>query len=201
VKTIQGFATGIVRDNEDPEGTGRVRVEIPGVLVITPYWVMPLWPAQGVNRGSQYPPPEVGHPVMCIFEYGQYALPNSRAYYMAGYYGIDATGASAGPTVPAAAESADKARKYAVLWESSKLIAYVVDDPDNDDERIVLKAKTSGSKIEINAADGESGKAETITIEARTMLSLYAQGLIDIQSDTGVQIQGRRVRDLTTGDI
>jgi len=198
---IPGFAPGIVRDNEDPEGTSRIRVEIPGRLQITPYWVMPLFPTRGTGNGSQYPPPGVGMPVMCIFEYGIYSSPNSRAFYMGGYYGVLESGSSAGPAVPAAAPSADKARKYTVLWETAKLSAFVVDDPDNDDERIVLQSKTSGSKIEINAADGASGKAETIYIEARTMLSLYAQGPIDIKSDTFVQIQGRKVRDLRTGDI
>jgi len=198
---IPGFAPGIVRDNADPEGTGRVRVELPGLMVITPYWVMPLWPAQAVGKGSQYPPPDIGHPVACIFEYGQYSTPDSKAFYMAGYYGVDAAGASAGPTIPAAAPTAEKARKYTVLWESEKLVAYIVDDPENEDERLVLKAKTSGSKIEINAADGASGKAETITIEARTLLSLYARGRLDIKSDAGVYIQDRHVSDVSSGDI
>jgi hypothetical protein len=199
---IPGFAPGIVRDNADPEGTGRVRVEIPGVMQITPYWVMPgNWPAQGDGRGAQAAPPDEGAQVAVIFEYGQYLDPGSHAFYFTGYYGITAAGASNGPTIISAAPSAAAARKRTCLWESTKLTVYIVDDPDGADERLVLQSKISGSKIELNAADGPSGKAESIYIEARTLLSLYAKGMIDIRADGHVQIQGRRVSDLKHGDL
>lgn len=199
---IPGFAPGIVRDNADPEGTGRVRVEIPGLMAITPYWVMPgNWMAQGAGRGAQGPPPDEGMQVGVIFEYGQYLDPNSHAFYFTGYYGIATTGASNGPTAVSSAPNAAASRKRACLWESTKLMAYVVDDPDGADERLVLQSKVSGSKIELNAADGPSGKAESIYIEARTLLSLYAKGAVDIRADGHVTIQGRRVNDLRRGDI
>lgn len=202
MQLISGFAPGIVRDNADPDGTGRIRVEIPGLLSLTPYWVMPgNWPAQGDGRGAQYPPPDVGAHVAVIFEYGQYLPPESHAFYFTGYYGVTAAGGSNGPSIVAAAPSVASARKRACLWESNKLIAYVIDDPEGADERFVIQCKTSGSKIELNAADGASGKAESIYIEARTHLSLYAKGIIDIRADGHVQIQGRRVSDLKRGDL
>jgi hypothetical protein len=198
---IPGFAPGIVRNNNDPEGSGRVKVEIPGLLKLTPYWVMPLWPARGVTRGSRYPSPDEGHPVMVVFEYGKYQGPNCKAFYFGGYYGLYSDGTNAGPSVVAAAPTAADTRKYAVLWESAGVVAYVVDDPDTPAQSIILKAKTSGTQIVLNAADGQSGKSETITIEARTLLSLYAKGPVDISSDSSVTIQGRVVNDKTTRSI
>lgn len=200
-KIIPGFAPAVVRENNDPEGLGRVRVELPGLMTLTPYWVMPAERRKGDGEGSQYPPPDVGEPVCVTFMYGEWMAPDSVAFYFGSFHGVLASGASAGPTIPASAASADSARKHAVLWESAGLVAYVYSDPDNDDEKLVLKAKTSGSKIEINARDGASGKAESIYIEARTLLSLYSVGLLDIRSDTAVQIQGRRVADLTKRDL
>ena len=202
METIPGFAPGIVTRNDDPDGTGRIKVLIPGVLEPeTPYWVMPGgWPgAGGVGRGSQYPPPAIGGQVIVIFEYGVYADPDSHAFYLTGYYGQTEAGIQAGPEVISEASGPVDAHKRTVLWEGDSLMAYFVDD--DTDKKLVLMAKGTGSKIEINAADGIGGKSETIYIEARTCLSLYSKGMIDIKADGLVQIQGRRVNDLSVGGI
>jgi hypothetical protein len=199
---ISGFVPGIVRDNEDPEGTGRVKAEIPGVYApYAPYWINPMWPAKKVGEGAQYPPPDAGTPIGIIFMYGRYRGPGVVAFYFTGYYGITEAGASAGPTIIASAASAAEARKRWCFWESEHLVAYGVDDPENDNEKLVLQSKVGGSKIELNVADGAQGKSESIYIEAKTLLSLYSFGLLDIAAKGLVQIQGRRVSDLTKKGI
>lgn len=198
---IPGFVPGIVMDNSDPEGTGRVKAKIPGLMEpMTPYWIMPAnWPgAGGVHTGSQYPPPPLNAQIFIMFEYGQYQAADSHAIYLTGYYGLTEDKAPAGPTIVGTATTAANAHKRVCFWEDDKFIAYVIND--DTEKRLVLQAKTSGSKVEINAADGNSGKAETIYIEARTALSLYSQGLVDIQGMI-VQINGRKVSSLTNSMI
>jgi hypothetical protein len=199
--TIPGFAPGIVINNKDPNGTGRIKVRIPGVLDETPYWVMPgNWPgAGGVGKGSQYPPPPINGHVAVIFEYGIYSAPDAHAFYFTGYYGHKEDGMQAGPEIISAAPSAEEAHKRVVLWEGEDLLAYVVEDAT--ESKLVLQAKLTGSKIEINAKDGAGGHAETIYIEARTLLSLYAKGNLDIRADGVVQIQGRPVDEFTERSI
>jgi len=199
---IQGFAFAVVVTNDDPEGTGRIIIAIPGIIEPrSSYWVMPAcWPGAGqVHKGSQYPPPPQGSQVMVIFEHGIYRGADSRAVYLTGYYGLDSNGSQAGPPVLNEATSAQKAQQRVVLWEGASLVAYLIED--DEEEKLVLKAKATGSKIEINAKDGQGGKSESIYIEARTLLSLYARGTIDIRADGAVQIQGRRVDSLTTRSL
>lgn len=199
---IPGFAPAVVTKNEDPQGTGRIKVCIPGLLEPeTPYWVMPMcWPgAGGIGKGSQYPPPSPGAQVAVIFEYGIYLDPDSHAMYLTGYYGLNANGGQAGPSYIDTGNSIADRHKRVILWEGASLVAYIVED--NSEEKLVLQAKNTGSKIEINAKDGTGGKSETIYVESRTMLSLYSKGLLDIKADGVVQIQGRRVNDQTIKDI
>lgn len=198
---IAGFVPGIVTNIDDPEGTGRIKVRIPGLFdePEAPYWIMPAgWPGAGkVGRGSQYPPPPINAHVYIMFEYGVWKSPDAHAVYLTGYYGIlEDTNVQAGPEIISDAPTAERAHQRVVLWEGDSLIAYIIED--EDEERLIMQAKATGSKIEINAKDGTGGKSETIYIEARTMLSLYSKGLLDIKSDSRVQIQGRIV-DSGTG--
>lgn len=203
MEIIPGFAPGIVTNNADPDGTGRVKVRIPGLIEPeTPYWIMPFsWPGAGRGdaRGSQYPPPPVGAQVAVIFEFGQWMDPHSNAGYLTGYYGQTEEGAQAGPLAISEATSAEEALKRTVLWEGETLRSYIIED--STEKRLVLESKTTGSKIEINATDGEEGNSETVYIEGRTLVSIYSKGLVDIQADGGVQIQGRRVDDITERGI
>ncbi len=199
---ISGFAPAIVTNIDDPNGTGRIKVMIPGLLEPeAPYWVMPMcWPgAGGVGKGSQYPPPAVKSQVAVIFEYGIYLDADSHAMYLTGYYGHTADGFQAGPTVISAVATPADSLKRTVLWEGDALVAYFIEDAT--EERLIFQCKNTGSKIELNAKDGENGTAETIYIEARTVLSLYAKGLLDIKADGVVQIQGRKVDSITTRSI
>lgn len=205
-ETIPGFIGGVVAKNDDPEGTGRIKVNIPGMYKETPFWVMPAgWPgAGGLNKGSQYPPPDIGAPVFVMFAMGKAVGTNVQAVYLTGYYGLDSDMQSAGPPVVHAAATAELANKRVCLWEDDTFIAYMVNDPGDGtrtaDKRFVVQTKETGSKIEINAADGDGAKSETIAIEARTAVSIYSDGIVDI-SGLRVQIQGRVVSELTRAAI
>lgn len=199
---IPGFVFAIVVDNADPEATGRIIVSVPGIIEPkTAYWVMPAcWPGAGqIGKGPQYPPPPEGAQVMVMFEHGIYRPADSHAVYLTGYYGLKPDGTQAGPPVLDEADTAARAQQRTVLWEGASLVAYIIED--DEEEKLVLKAKATGSKIEINAKDGQGGKSECIYIEARTLLSLYAKGTLDIRADGRVQIQGREVDAMSTRSL
>jgi hypothetical protein len=193
MEPVSGFVVGIVTNNEDPEAMGRVKVTIPAVYDSeAPFWVLPAcWPGGGGGSmtGSQYQPPEVGAQVFVLFEHGVWNKVDTQAIYLTGFYGRK-DGASVSPETIQQASSAENARKRTVLWENEKVSVHIIDEDDS--KKIVLMAKETGSKIEVNAADNTDGNSETIYIEGRTMISLFSYGVIDIQANT-VQINGRTV--------
>jgi len=215
---MPGFVKGIVTKHH-PAGGGRVKALIHGIFEPeTPYWIKPAgWPgAGGTTEGSQYPAPEVNAQIYILFEFGRYQTPESSAIYLTGFYGYDKEGVSVGPELVAQAGSAVRANKRTVIWEDASKRIYVVNEAAADDggsfadSRIVLETRATnpttglevvGAKIELNAADGVGEKAHTLYLEARTGIDIHSQGVINIESDTQVLIQGRKVSDLSDRGI
>ncbi len=73
---------GSVVDRDDPEGLGRIRVHVPGLLEPSSAWALPLGAMYGVKNGIHWVP-EVGANAVVFFNQGDEAHP----YYMAGPYG------------------------------------------------------------------------------------------------------------------
>ena len=69
-----GKYRGIVQDNEDPTGRGRLEVLVPAVMGEEPVWAMPCVPYAGDNMGS-YMIPENGTGVWVEFEAGDPSYP------------------------------------------------------------------------------------------------------------------------------
>ena len=215
---IPGFVQGIVKV-QDPAGGGRVKALLPGLKdPYTEYWIKPAgWPgAGGLEQGSQYPAPALESQIYVMFEFGKWIGPKSSAVYMTGYYGFDSDGATAGPTVVGEATSGVRANKRTVIWEDESKRIYVVNEKADDeggglaDSRIVLETRATnpetgveviGCKVELNAADGTEEMAHVLYLEARSGISLYSQGVLSIESDTQVKIQGRVVGSLSDRSI
>jgi uncharacterized protein involved in type VI secretion and phage assembly len=71
----KGAAYGVVRDNQDPNGLGRVRVSYPWhTQTDQSYWARIAVPMAGNDRGF-YALPEVGDEVALIFERGDLRFP------------------------------------------------------------------------------------------------------------------------------
>jgi hypothetical protein len=189
---INGFVPGIVTQRETGPG-GCVKVEIPGILKETPYWVMPAgWPGAGgaTGTGSRYPAPPIGAQVFVMFSHGIYSEPDSQAIYLTGYYGENADGSFPGPTtITEEGLTQEQQRERVSVWEDDNFSIDVTNEPNN--KNLTLQTK-NGTKIQIEAAGGDSGVSETVIIESRTAISLYTKGLCDIQA-TVLQLNGRRV--------
>jgi hypothetical protein len=199
---------GVVTDNRDPRGLGRVRFSVPGVFEPQhAEWALPMgWPgAGGLKGGSKYPV-EIGAQIGLFFEHGETSAP--PGYIPAMYGAVD--GVPAGPPIvaevfrgaapagvaggPETPQSFDQAAEdvlaTTVIWEDENFRFFVVNK--EDDKRLVIVEKTTGSGIELNASDGAQGRSVTLTLAGNTSLALDSKGVVDI-GGTIVQVQGRRV--------
>lgn len=183
---------GTVTKNLDPDGLGRVKVRVPGYLEPeTDKWCLPAgWPGSGgLEYGSRYPVP-VGAQVMLFFEQGDSL---AQGIYIPILYGKTQDGMAAGPTCvtnsPTGVVAAEQQVERVCLWEDQDLAIYVT--MHEDDKRIALLHKTSGSNITIYGTDGADGKSTSIAIESTTDIRIKAIGLVDIQGSV-VQINGKR---------
>jgi uncharacterized protein involved in type VI secretion and phage assembly len=71
----KGVAYGVVRDNQDPSGLGRVRISYPWhTQTDQSYWARIAVPMAGKDRGF-YTLPEVGDEVAVLFERGDLRFP------------------------------------------------------------------------------------------------------------------------------
>jgi hypothetical protein len=69
-----GKYRGVVADNDDPTGRGRLQVKVPAVMGDEPVWAMPCVPYAGTNMGL-YMMPEPGTGVWVEFEAGDPSYP------------------------------------------------------------------------------------------------------------------------------
>jgi len=198
---VPGLLEGIVTDVSDPTGTGRIKVRYPGLEdYMTAYWVMPMgWAgAGGQGQGAHPKPPPVGSEVVVMYAFGDYQHPKARAYFLTGWPGLREVGGGYGAAIVYEGASADAARNRASLYESDTFRVGLIEETAT--KKLIIQDKKRGTKIEINAADGDGGSS-TLRIEAVSGMSIYAKGPITIESDTQVNIQGRVVSDLSDADI
>lgn len=74
-RRYHGKHRGIVADNEDPQGIGRVLVQVPAVLGAETAWALPCLPFGGSPDSGQFTVPEVGANVWVEFEGGDVSHP------------------------------------------------------------------------------------------------------------------------------
>jgi uncharacterized protein involved in type VI secretion and phage assembly len=169
---------GQVVDREDPEGLGRVRVRIPGLIEPASAWAFPLGTVGGgsTSRGF-FAVPEKGAEVGVLFNQGDVDHP----YYLCGHWGKpDGTSEVPLPARDLPKEDAPKVRAF----ETNRFVISF-DDRDGK-EALAIKDKGSGDQIEFD------GAGMGITIKATSALLLRADGIVSIEG-TSVQLNGRLV--------
>lgn len=149
-RVYPGLYRGIVMDNADPEGWGRVKVHVPAMQEAAPnIWVKAATVGAGNGRGMFWPPEE-GDPVYVSFAQGQ---PSRPECYFGGWWGNrDST-----PDVPdALGYSGDDypvRRGFVTRWghklvfndeDGSETVELIWNKPDPEDEARRDRAKTAG---------------------------------------------------------
>jgi len=83
-RRFMGLYVGQVVDRDDPEGLGRVKVNVPGLLEPSSTWAWPLGsPGGGTAQRGTFDPPAVEATVGVLFNQGEVEEP----YYMTGPWG------------------------------------------------------------------------------------------------------------------
>jgi uncharacterized protein involved in type VI secretion and phage assembly len=175
---MDGLHVGEVVDREDPEGLGRVRVRIPGLIEPASAWAWPLGTlGGGSDRRGFFSVPEKGAEVGVLFHQGDVDHP----HYLCGHWGRSDGQAE----VPEPARGLSKADAPRVRAFETERFLLSFDDREGK-EAFVVKDKTSGDQIEFD------GKGMGITVKATSALMLKADGMVSIDAAV-VQINGRLV--------
>ena len=169
---------GEVVDRDDPEGLGRVRVRIPGLVDPASPWAFPLGTVGGgSDRRGFFSVPEKGAEVGVLFHQGDVDHP----FYLCGHWGKPNGQAE----VPEPARDLPKEEVPQVRAFETGRFLLVFDDRAGK-EAFLIKDKKSGDQIEFD------GAAMGITIKATSALLLKADGMVNIEG-AAVQINGRLV--------
>jgi len=175
---LDGLHVGEVVDREDPEGLGRVRVRIPGLVEPASAWAWPLGTlGGGSDRRGFFSVPEKGAEVGVLFHQGDVDHP----HYLCGHWGKP-DGQAEVPEATRGLSKEDAPRVRA--FETERFLLYF--DDREGKEAFVVKDKTSGDQIEFD------GKGMGITVKATSALMLKADGMVSIEAAV-IQLNGRVV--------
>jgi uncharacterized protein involved in type VI secretion and phage assembly len=164
---IYGVVVGIVTNNQDPDGMGRVKVKFPWLSdQDESWWARIATVMAGSSRGSYFLP-EVNDEVMIAFEHGDVRFP----YVLGALW----NGQDSPPTT-----NSDGQNNIRVIKSRSGHIVRL--DDTNGNEKIEVIDKTGSNSITIQSADN------SITITANGTVKIVGQS-IEITSHTDITIQ------------
>lgn len=143
---------GEVTRRDDPDGLGRVKILIPGIIEPeTPNWAWPVGaPGAGFAQRGTFEPPAVGATVLVLFKMGE----RDHPYFMTGPWG-EPSGVS---DVPTNAEVEDNDRQNAVTEDEEWRIER---DSRTSQKKLTITHRSSNLRLILEAAAG----ADNITIE------------------------------------
>jgi len=159
-----GVTVGIVTNNKDEEGLGRVKVKFPWLSdTDESYWARVLTPMAGKQRGLYFLP-EVDDEVLVAFDRGDISSP----YILGGLWN--------GQDKPPESNTDGKNNLRVIKSRSGHQI--ILDDTENA-EKITICDKTGKNQIVIDS------KNNAISIEGEKDISIKAKGKISLESSDG----------------
>jgi hypothetical protein len=156
---------GVVIDNADPRGLHRVRIDVIGIMKMSP-WALPITSGGGSPQRGGHVVPAIGADVIVWFLYGD----RERPVYACAHWGIP----SAGSEMP---DPAKEANAEAHLVQTLQL------------GKICFTADERPGKRKLSAEDQVTGDAivwdlekQGLRIRMTSAILLEALGLIDIRA-------------------
>jgi uncharacterized protein involved in type VI secretion and phage assembly len=163
---LYGLYQGVVADNADPAGLGRVRVRIPGLIEEGTGWALQLGTSGGGSLGrGLFAVPEVDAEVGVLFYMGDPDQP----HYLCGSWGRTG-GQDDVPTSVRAVPAADRPKVKS--FETEEYEMSFDDRPTSKAFKVVHKS--SSTSVEINGVTG------SLSINAQANVSIEANGIVDI---------------------
>ncbi|MFC4360601.1 phage baseplate assembly protein V [Halobium salinum] len=182
---IRGVATGIVTDNKDPEGMGRVQIRYPWRDEDQQsFWARTARTMAGKDRGTYFLP-EVDDEVLVAFEQGDIHYP----------YVIGALWSAAEKPPVDNADGKNNIRKirsrsgHEITLDDTER-AEKVEIKTNAGHSVVLDDSTGGEKIQLKDKTGKN------TIEFKSV-----PGDINIKSNLNVNVESKMITIKGTGNV
>ena len=174
---LPGMYVGYVTDRREPEGLGRERVCVPGLIEPNSAWAWPLGTSGGGMKDcGLFAVPEEGAEVALFFNQGDVDAP----YYLSAHWGKP-EGES---EVPEEAQ-VDPPDNRVLATPTFRVEL----DESEGSKKLKLTNKKTGDHLLFDAEDN------TITLEGTTAITIRAVGAISLEA-TQVTIAGRIVRPI-----
>jgi hypothetical protein len=171
---INGMHLGVVVDRDDPDGLGRVRVNVPGLLEPASGWAWPLGTVGGGGKDRGFfVVPELGAEVAVLFHQGD----PDHVHYLCAHWGAP-DGES---EVPDEAGGSPDVRVIA-----SGSFRIILDERPGRRHLAVIDRAT-GDGLELDA------ETHTVTLRATSGLRIESTGPLSIES-LALTLNGRAVR-------
>jgi len=175
-RRLLGLYVGHVTDRNDPEGLGRVRFAIPGLVEPFSPWAWPLGTMGGAKNQGFFAVPELGAEVGVLFNQGDVDAP----YYLPAQWGKPG-GVSEVPEE--AQRSPPDNRVFATSTFRIEL------DESEGARKLKLTNRKTGDTLLFDA------ETNTITLEGTTAITLRAVGAITLDAAV-ITLAGRVVRPI-----
>ena len=167
---VYGPVIGIVTNNQDPDGLGRVKVKFPWLSdQDESHWARVLSPMAGPDRGLYFLP-EVDDEVLVAFEQGQIEFP----YILGALWN--------GQDSPPATNDDGANNQRLIKSRSGHVI--LLDDTDGE-EKIIIRDQTQKNEIVIDSSQN------TISLTVEQDLIVEAKGNINLSASGDVVIKGQ----------
>lgn len=174
---LYGMYIGYVVDRNDPEGLGRVRVCIPGLLEPYSAWAWPLGTSGGGSKDHGFfAVPKQGAEVAVFFNRGDLQAP----YFFSGHWGRP----NGDSEVPEEAQK-DPPDNRVIATSTFRI---ELDESDNAKKLKLTNRKTDAYLL----FDAEEN---TITLQGTTAITIKAVGAINLEA-AQITIAGRAVRPI-----
>lgn len=184
-----GVAIGIVTNNKDPEGLGRVKTSLPWMdSNVESDWARVVTPMAGAGRGVYFLP-EVNDEVLVAFEHGNPDMP----YVLGGLWN--------GKDKPPAANSDGKNDVRVIRSRGGSVIRLT--DADQD-ARIEIADSTGKNTMVIRAKDNSVTitAAGTVTIDAGNGKLKLSGSSVEITAASTMKIEAGQAMDVkATGPL
>jgi uncharacterized protein involved in type VI secretion and phage assembly len=189
---IYGVAIGIVTNNKDPDGLGRVKLTLPWLAGdAESNWARVATPMAGAGRGCYFLP-EVDDEVLVAFEHGSPEFPYVVGALWNGKDKPPVSNSDGGNDVRVIKSRSghvirltdtDQAEQIEIIDKSAKN-SIVISTKDN---RITITAdadiviRSTGGKLQLSGKGVEITSQADVKIEAKTALSVESDGQLTIK--------------------
>ena len=174
----QTFLVGIVTDNEDPQGWGRVKVKFPTLTEDhASNWARMVSMGAGANRGFDCLP-EIDDEVLVAFEHGDI----HRPYILGGVW----NGQDTPPNTMQENIEDGKVRLRTFKTRTGHQIQFVEERQTASKAGVRIET-ANGHQIYLNDSDG------SISIQSKGDLQIKAKGAIDITAEKTITVKGSMI--------